>query len=194
MKEISKEISKVETQYTVHIRNIQINPQSSGALYIIHIYVPCTARYPRTNLVFFRQPNAKESVHTTRNNSGSKTFTCWNESRRPWTSSSFLPIWSHSLSRYMNANMTQVGKTITSNSTKTITTKGASASTAKFIQRTSKLYLLQQKNDLYWKISKKQHSYAQVKSCPVTPRSTKKQILIRAVRTPSPNTVKVKES
>merc|ERR1719454_876081 len=33
-------------------------------------------------------------------------------------------------------------------------------------------------------------SREQVKSCPATPRSTKKQILIRAVRTPSPNTVK----
>ena len=31
----------------------------------------------------------------------------------------------------------------------------------------------------------------QVKSCPATPRSTKKQILIRAIRTPSPNSVKV---
>ena len=32
----------------------------------------------------------------------------------------------------------------------------------------------------------------QVKSCPATPRSTKKQILIRAIRTPSPNSVKVR--
>lgn len=99
----------------------------------------------------------------------------------------FSPFLCHSLCTIM----TQVGETFASNASKTITTKGSSASTAKFVQRASKFFYNSESKQ---NKKQQQHFYAQVKSCPATPRSTKKQILIRAVRTPSPNTVKVKKS
>ena len=44
------------------------------------------------------------------------------------------------LSLSLSTIMTQVGETFASNASKTITTKGSSASTAKFVQRASKFF------------------------------------------------------